>query len=143
MMTKIFEAINTRWVNALRQQQTSRQIVADSINALFEQDENDVAGKEDEKDEDEVDGTPTPRELYPDVYEFETRKCLKQTYTTSQSHSWSDLYVPGSAPQRGDPGVTVKMGDLRYTLCKNGEEWSRLKTPKLIRELRMEKARAA
>ena len=135
MMTKIQEAINLRWVNAHRQQRDSLRAVADSINTMFEQDNK----NEGEEEGDEENDTPTPRELYPDAYIFDDCKPLKQPYALHQSQHWPELDAIDPAPKRGEAGVTVKMSGLRYTICKDGQEWVRLKTPALIRESRSEK----
>jgi len=130
-MTKIQEAINLRWVNAYRQQQDSLRAVADSINTMFEQDSMNEG--------EEGDGKPTPRELYPDAYNFDDCKPLKQPYSSNQSQHWPELNAMDPVPKRGEAGVTVKMSGLRYTICKDGQEWVRLKTPAFIRESRSEK----
>jgi hypothetical protein len=141
MMSKILEAINVRWVNAHRKQQATLCAVADSINAMFEQDENEKEhdadnGNPEDEDRSEVDGgtKPTPRELYPDAYGFTVNQPLEQPCT-----QWWELRSFDPAPKRSDEGVTVGMGDMRYTISKDGQTWSRLRTPSLIRQLQNER----
>lgn len=138
MMTKIHEAINIRWVKAHRQQQESLRAVADSINTMFEQ--NGVHSGKGGKEKANV--IPTPREMYPNAYNFENNEPLEDIYLPRRPQYWDDLNDADSAPKRGDHGVTVKMGLLRYTICKVGKKWTRYKTPALIRDLEREKVQA-
>jgi hypothetical protein len=135
MIQNIHESIKLRWVNAHRLQQNSLRIVADSINTMFERDE----GVAEIDEEDDSDGTPTPRELYPDAFEFEDIKPLKEPYSSGRVHQWTELNTEDPAPPRNDPDVTVKMSELRLRIKKDGREWVRLKTPALIRQLQAEK----
>jgi hypothetical protein len=133
MMAKINETINVRWVNAYREQQVSLQAVADSINTMFQQEQKGTHNSKGGKGK--AYGTPTPREIYPDAYEFEIHQALEQDYPTVRSHLWEDLRAADTAPKRGEPAVTVVMGHLRYDVCKDGKKWSRFITPALIQEL--------
>ncbi|KAF2831351.1 hypothetical protein CC86DRAFT_342108 [Ophiobolus disseminans] len=135
MMVKIQEAINLPWVNAYRQNEKPVRILADFISTMFEQEHIEKGGNDDNK----VDRAPTLRELYPDAYQFGDHAPLSQPYETVLAHLWSDLDFVDPAPRIGSPGVTVEIGDLRYTVRKDGKEWARLKTPALIREMRLEK----
>jgi hypothetical protein len=135
----IHEAIKLRWINAHRQLQVSLRAVADSVNTMFEKEEH---VKNVEEDNFEDDGTPTPRELYPDAFEFEDIKPLKQPYTPNQAQLWLELRTEDSAPKRGDSGVTTKMGSLKFHIRKDGQEWVRLMTPAMVRQLKAEKEAA-
>ncbi|KAF1912391.1 hypothetical protein BDU57DRAFT_522620 [Ampelomyces quisqualis] len=134
-MDKIHKAFMVRWVNGVRSQQESLRTIAESINEMF-----DEANEEDDRDdEDDNEGenegsTPTPRELYPDAFEFEDVGPLKQSYTAQ----WSELRADDPAPKIGQPGVTVEKDStpLRIRICKGGEVWSRLRTPAIVRLLR-------
>jgi hypothetical protein len=140
MLGTIHEAIKLRWVNAHRQRRDSLQAVADSINTMFEK-KDDVKNEDEEHDLDD-DGNPTPRELYPDAFEFEDIKPLKQPYTSNQSQLWLELRTEDTAPKREDPGVITKMGLLKVHIRKDKQEWVRLKTPAMIRQLQAEKEAA-
>jgi hypothetical protein len=106
--------------------------VADSINNMFERD--------DGIDEMDDDGdASTPRELYPDAFEFEEVELLKEPYSSGQVHDWVDLSTKDPAPPRNDPGVTVQFSALRLRIQKDGKEWMRLKTPAIVRQLAEEK----
>jgi hypothetical protein len=78
---------------------------------------------------------PTPRELYPDAFEFDVVRPLKLPYTANQGNFWPELSTSDTAPKRGDPGVTTTIGLLRICIWKDKKVWSRLKTPALIRQL--------
>jgi hypothetical protein len=131
-MEKIQEAIKLRWVNANREQQRAKQAVADSINNMFD--------REDTMDDmDDDDDAPTPRELYPDAFDFENVELLKEPYSYGQAHYWIDLSTKDPAPPRDDPGVTVQFSALRLRIQKDGKEWMRLKTPAIVRQLAEEK----
>jgi hypothetical protein len=131
-MEKIQEAIKLRWVNANREQQRAKQAVADSINNMF--------NREDAMDDmDDDDDAPTPRELYPDAFDFENVELLKEPYSSGQAHYWIDLSTKDPAPPRDDPGVTVQFSALRLRIQKDGKEWMRLKTPAIVRQLAEEK----
>jgi hypothetical protein len=132
----IQEAIKLRWVNAYRLQQWSLRTVADSINTMFEKD--DSADQMDDE-EDEIEGIPTPRELYPDAFEFENTQLLEEPYTPGQVHHWIDLSADDSAPPRDGPGVTTQISGLRLRIQKDGKEWVRLKTPAIVQQLLDEK----
>jgi hypothetical protein len=136
MIQSIHEAIKLRWINSHRVQQSSLQAVADSINNMFERDD-DLAETEDE--EGDSDGAPTPRELYPDAFEFDDIKPLKEPFFSGQIHQWTELNTEDPAPARNDPDVAVKMSGLRLRIEKDGKEWIRLKTPALIQQLQAEK----
>jgi hypothetical protein len=129
---KIQEAIKLRWINAHRVQQRTLRAVADSINNMFERDDG-----IDEMDDDG--GAPTPRELYPDAFEFEEVELLKEPYSSGQVHDWVDLSTKDPAPPCNDPGVTVQFSALRLRIQKDGKEWMRLKTPAIVRQLAEEK----
>jgi hypothetical protein len=133
----IQEAIKLRWVNAYRLQQRSLRTVADSINAMFERDDDDADQMDDE--EDEIDDAPTPRELYPDAFEFKNIKLLEEPYAPSRVHHWTDLSGWDSAPPRDGPGVTTQISGLRLRIQKDGKEWMRLKTPAIVMQLLVEK----
>jgi hypothetical protein len=108
---------------------------------MSEKEEEDVSDKEEECVTDE---TPTPRELYPDAFEFDVEHLepLEQPHASSRAQLWSELKTEDTAPKRGDLGVTTKIGLLRFRVRKDGKEWVRLKTPALIRELQKEKSSA-
>jgi hypothetical protein len=114
MMAKIKEAINFHWVNAHREQQNSLRVVADSIDTMFHQEQNGAHNSKRSKGK--ANGTPTPREIYPDAYEFEIHQPLEQDYLISRPHLCEDLHAADTAPKRGDPDVTVVMGRLRASL---------------------------
>jgi hypothetical protein len=134
MMDKIRKAVMVRWVNGVRQQQESLRAMAESINDMFETDGEDG----DDGDGEDEDGAPTPRELYPDAFEFEDTEPLKDPDASHQAGQWSELDADDPAPKLGRVGVTVKKDSnpLRIRICKDVEEWSRLKTPAMVRQLR-------
>ncbi|KAF2029989.1 hypothetical protein EK21DRAFT_66538 [Setomelanomma holmii] len=132
-IASIHEAIKLRWINAHRQQQQSLRTVADSINTMFEDDTHEEA-------EDEGDGRLTPRELFPDAFEFEAIEPLKQPYTASQTNMWTELKVEDTTPKRGEPGVTVQDRGMWRIIRKGGKEWVRLMTPAEVRRIQAEKA---
>lgn len=84
------------------------------------------------------DWKPTPRELYPDAYHYAGLAPLEEPYTHGERKSWAELDSLDPAPKLDDPGVTLKVetGYLRYTICKGGEKWTKLKTPAVIRDVR-------
>jgi hypothetical protein len=133
---KIHETIRLQWTNAHRQHREAVRGVTDSINAMFEQ--GSVGHDEDEKKENHAEsgnGKLTPRELYPDVFSHER--------PSDGAYGWPHYNVKDSAPKRGDPGVEVKMEGVRMRIRKDGQEWMRLKTPAVVRQLRKEEAAAA
>jgi hypothetical protein len=138
MMRKIREAIKLRWINAHRQQEVSKRAVANSINTMFKQEESEIKLEDEgdsEVEETDDDGMPTPRELYPDAFEFDVIRPLKLPYAANQANFWPELSTVDTAPKRGDPGVTTTIGLLRICIWKDKKVWSRLKTPALIRQL--------
>lgn len=134
MISSIQEAIKLRWVNAHCERQKSLQAMADSINTMFEDD----AAIEVENDND--DGHPTPRDLFPDAFQFNETEPLKQTFAASQAHMWAELKMEDDAPKGSEDGVTVKNHGMWRTIRKGGKKWYRLTTPAVIREIQAEKA---
>lgn len=132
MITSIHEAIKLRWINAHRQQQSSLRAVADSINTMFEDETV-------ESENDEGDDRPTPRELFPDAFQFEEVEPLKAPYAASQSNMWTELETGDEAPNRNDPGVTIHTSGMWRTIRKGNKKWVRLTTPAVIREIQAEK----
>ncbi|KAH7069252.1 hypothetical protein FB567DRAFT_243248 [Paraphoma chrysanthemicola] len=134
MINSIQEAIKLRWVNANRQRQKSLQAMADSINTMFEDDTTIKVENDDD------DGLPTPRELYPDAFQFDENEPLKQPYAASQTNMWTELKTEDDAPKSNEDGVTVKTHGMWRLIRKGGKKWYRLTTPAVIREIRADKA---
>ncbi|KAH7076465.1 hypothetical protein BKA63DRAFT_593848 [Paraphoma chrysanthemicola] len=133
MINSIQEAIKLRWVNANRQRQKSLQVVAHSINTMFEDDT--AIEVEDDND----DGHPTPRERYPDAFQSDEIEPLTQPYSASQTNMWKELKTEDDAPKSGEDGVTVKTHGMWRTIRKGRKKWYRLTTPAVVREIQADK----
>ena len=111
-MQQIKEAIVRRWVNAVRQQQRSLAAIASSIEGIY-----DTQG------------------AYPDAFDFEPVQPLIEGVPTSHMYAWPEIEWD-NAPRLYETGVTFTEDDLRVYIHRNGQDWVRLKTPAMIRQLR-------
>lgn len=126
-LEKIREAIKVRWVNAQREQHQSLQLVADSINGMF-------------VDSDDESDSEKPRDMFPDVFDFNIQDPIPQK--RKPDNIWQELEWKDKAPQIGEDGVRVREMGLRVHIRKDGKNWIRLATPAVVRAIRAAKTAA-
>lgn len=144
VLNKIQDAIKMRWINSQRQQQHALQRVADSIDTMFDRD-NDENETQDGVQRLDQDGaivrTTRPCELYPDVFQFTKEQPLPQKL--KPSITWQELDVRDDIPKAGDLSLTTSYNGTMVTFLKNGQECTRLRTPEIVRRTRNQKATQA
>ncbi|KAH6638278.1 hypothetical protein C7974DRAFT_333282 [Boeremia exigua] len=120
-MGQIREAITKRWVNAHRQQQRSISAIATCISSMYHSSSED------------------PTKSYPDAFEVETLDLIETNKPVDVA--WRELGQPDNAPGLMERGVTYTEDSFRIHIRKGDEECTRLKTPSMVRQLRMLKRR--
>ncbi|KAF2847878.1 hypothetical protein T440DRAFT_470686 [Plenodomus tracheiphilus IPT5] len=125
-LKNIREAIKIRWVNAQRQQQQSLQLMADSIDSMYD----------DEEDEDDEMVLTNPSHLYPDAFQFGTEELISQK--RKPSALWEELDAKDWAPKIGSPGITYSTKGVQVKIEQKNRslEWIRLRTPAVVRQIR-------
>lgn len=130
-LKRIREAIKVRWVNAHRQQQRSLQLVADSIDSMWDEYE------DEDQDEDEDDETKSmkPSNVYRDAFQFGMEELIPQQ--RSPSLLWEELDTRDWAPKIGSPGITVMTKGVHVKIEQKARsrEWIRLRTPGIVRQI--------
>lgn len=124
-LKSIREAITIRWVNAQRHQQQSLQLMADSIDRMWDGD----------VDEDDEATSMKPSVLYRDAFEFGTEEPIAQTRKTSAL--WEELDATDWAPKIGSPGINVMTKGVLVRIEQKARnlQWIRLRTPAIIRQI--------
>jgi hypothetical protein len=115
-LEKIKDAIGTRWAYGYREQQRSLRGASALFCNMFDSDSDGARGR------------------YPDAFLVDGPGAV---LSIAPSPRWSELADADTAPEIGDPGVTFFEGLLRVTIQKDGTTWTRLKTPAMVRELRI------
>ncbi|KAH8732837.1 hypothetical protein GQ44DRAFT_668315 [Phaeosphaeriaceae sp. PMI808] len=114
MIKKIHKAIKFRWVYGNRKQQNSLRSIEDSINAMFEDQNEDEDGGEEE-----LGGRPVGH-----------CKIIDDSNPSIDPAIWAELNPTDTAPLPSEPGVTIKFENMRVYINRDGEQWVRLMTPK-------------